>query len=111
MNSWSDSADYFSRRGFCTLSMSEPNLSPDKAVDFIQESIFHSGLTCPVLVAHSASSFLAQKFLESYSAQGLVLVNPWPPSSGRLAQSRRVAWEQIVSDNDSRCLFVWIFLL
>jgi hypothetical protein len=100
INSWSDSADYFSRRGFCTLSMNDPNLPPEKAVDFLQESISRSGLTCPVLVAHSASSFLAQKFLESYNAQGLALVAPWPPSSGRLARLRRVAWEQTVFGDD-----------
>ena len=82
--------------------MDGPNLPPEKAVDFLQESISRSGLTCPVLVAHSSSSFLAQKFLESYSAQGLALVAPWPPSSGRLARLRRVAWEQTVFGDDIR---------
>jgi pimeloyl-ACP methyl ester carboxylesterase len=38
------------------------------------------GLTPPVLVAHSVSSFVGQKYLESYSLKGLVLVSPVPPS-------------------------------
>ena len=33
-----------------------------------------------MFVAHSISSFIAQKYLESYSLKGLVLVNPVPPS-------------------------------
>ena len=37
------------------------------------------GLTPPVIVAHSISSFIAQKYLESYSLKGLVLINPVPP--------------------------------
>ena len=31
------------------------------------------------MVAHSVSSFIAQKYLESYALKGLVLVNPVPP--------------------------------
>ena len=44
---------------------------------FIIRSDF--GLTPPVIVAHSISSFIAQKYLESYSLKGLVLINPVPP--------------------------------
>ena len=115
MRSWRHSADYFSSRGFCTLSISEPDLTTEKAVDFLQESISSRGLTSPVLVAHSASTFLAQKFLESYSVQGLALVAPWPPRSGRLAIVRRMAWEETVMSSgdgsDSRCLFIRMFLI
>ena len=32
-----------------------------------------------MIVAHSISSFIAQKYLESYSLKGLVLINPIPP--------------------------------
>ena len=106
MKSWSESADYFSRRGFYTLSISEPNLTTEAAVDYLQESISCRGLTSPVLVAHSTSTFLAQKFLESYSAQGMALVAPWPPSSGRLALLRKMVWEETMSSDDSRCFFI-----
>ena len=44
---------------------------------FIIRSDF--GLIPPVIVAHSISSFIAQKYLESYSLKGLVLINPVPP--------------------------------
>jgi len=33
----------------------------------------------PVLVAHGLGAFVAQKYLESYSACGLVLIAPFPP--------------------------------
>ena len=33
----------------------------------------------PLLVAHGAGGFVAQKFLESFAAAGLVLVAPFPP--------------------------------
>ena len=31
------------------------------------------------MITHSLSSFIAQKYLESYSLKGLVLINPVPP--------------------------------
>ena len=45
------------------------------------------GLTPPVLVAHSLSSFIGQKYLESYSLKGLVLVNPIPPAHTEVVQN------------------------
>ena len=32
-----------------------------------------------MLIAHSISTFIAQKYLESYALKGLVLINPVPP--------------------------------
>ena len=38
------------------------------------------------MIAHSVSSFIAQKYLESYALKGLVLVNPVPPVPGKVVQ-------------------------
>jgi pimeloyl-ACP methyl ester carboxylesterase len=54
-----------------------------QAADHIQQCITNAKLTPPILVAHSASTYPAQKFLESYAVRGLVLVNPVPPRSAR----------------------------
>lgn len=32
-----------------------------------------------MVIAHSISTFIAQKYLESYALKGLVLINPVPP--------------------------------
>ena len=38
------------------------------------------------MIAHSVSSFIAQKYLESYALKGLVLVNPVPPVPGKVVK-------------------------
>lgn len=38
------------------------------------------------MIAHSVSSFIAQKYLESYALKGLVLVNPVPPIPEKVVQ-------------------------
>jgi pimeloyl-ACP methyl ester carboxylesterase len=35
--------------------------------------------TPPILVAHGVGTFVAQKYLESYAASGLVMIAPFPP--------------------------------
>lgn len=55
------------------------------AADEIQRQITTHKYTPPVLVAHSAASYAAQKFLESYPLSGLILVNPVPPYSAQKA--------------------------
>lgn len=46
--------------------------------EFLDRNEF--GLTPPIFVSHSLSSFIAQKYLESYSLKGLIMVNPIPPN-------------------------------
>jgi pimeloyl-ACP methyl ester carboxylesterase len=59
-----------------------------QAADHIQQCITNAKLTPPILVAHSAATYAAQKFLESYAVRGLVLVNPVPPKSAREVLSK-----------------------
>jgi pimeloyl-ACP methyl ester carboxylesterase len=64
-----------------------------QAADQIQQCITNAKLTPPILVAHSAATYAAQKFLESYAVRGLVLVNPVPPKSAREVLSKlRKKW-------------------
>jgi pimeloyl-ACP methyl ester carboxylesterase len=51
------------------------------AADTVHAHITQLKLTPPVLVAHSMSTYMIQKYLESYALSGLVLVNPIPPFS------------------------------
>jgi pimeloyl-ACP methyl ester carboxylesterase len=44
----------------------------------------------PVIIAHGLGAFVAQKYLESYAAAGLVLVSPFPPNpSNALCRLKR----------------------
>lgn len=80
---WEKTARYLCERGYSSSSIELPTLSPPydvyKSVDFLQETIVANKFTPPILVTHSVSSFLAQKFLESYSASALILIDPVPP--------------------------------
>ncbi len=80
---WGETAKYLCERGYSSSSIELPTLSPPydvyKSVDFLQETIVANKFTPPILVTHSVSSFIAQKFLESYSASALVLIDPVPP--------------------------------
>ena len=53
----------------------------DKAVESLHEMIKENKLTPPIMVAHSMSSFIAQKYLESYALRALIIVNPIPPNT------------------------------
>lgn len=64
--------------GACALHPSTSRNFYDTA-DAIQHLITCHKFTPPILIAHSVSTYTAQKFLESYALRGLVLVNPLPP--------------------------------
>ncbi len=49
----------------------------------------------PILVAHSLSTFLAQKYLESFALSGLILVNPITPYPSRAAANLLNRWLMI----------------
>jgi pimeloyl-ACP methyl ester carboxylesterase len=50
----------------------------DETADRIGDIVAANGLTTPVIVAHSLSTYVVQKFLESYSPSAIVLINPIP---------------------------------
>lgn len=50
-----------------------------KLADNLQLIIESNKLVPPLLIAHSFSCLVAQKFLESYSLKGLIMIDPIPP--------------------------------
>lgn len=44
----------------------------------LHNEVVSQKFTPPVLIVHSMSSFVAQKYLESYALSGLIMVNPVP---------------------------------
>lgn len=96
---WSENIDFFSARGYSGFALEMPY--SDSAfstvgtlVRHVQGHIAGAGLMPPVMVAHSLSSFVAQKLLESFPLAALVLVNPVAndPREGAEALLRR--WDQ-----------------
>lgn len=120
-NIWSQSAIFVSNAGYNGLclslstlsspsssssssspsssSSSSSTISPSEWIDhrvhLLHQSISHHKLTTPppLLVAHSGSTFIAQKYLESFAAAGLVLLNPWPPHPKRVAEQLLLDWQ------------------
>jgi len=62
--------------------------SPEEMSDMVQEHVLRARLPVPVMVTHSLSSFVGQKFLESHALCGLVMVCPLSPSSRTGSASR-----------------------
>lgn len=61
--------------------------------NLLHKEVVQQKLTPPVLVAHSISTFVAQKYLESYALSGLILVNPIPPSATPALAALKSKWE------------------
>jgi pimeloyl-ACP methyl ester carboxylesterase len=57
-----------------------------QSYNIIKKDRAEFGTIPPVMIAHSVSSFIAQKYLESYALKGLVLVNPVPPVPGKVVK-------------------------
>lgn len=54
----------------------------------------------PVIVAHSISTFIVQKYIESFSVAGLVLINPVPPVSyDNVTKMLLHHWTKSITDN------------
>eukprot|EP00903_Cladosiphon_okamuranus_P010745 g10156.t1 len=51
----------------------------------VAAAVESSGLSPPVIVAHSMAGFVCQQYLQSYSASGLVLLDSFPPTPSGLA--------------------------
>jgi pimeloyl-ACP methyl ester carboxylesterase len=72
------------------------------AADTVHAHIAQLKLTPPVLVAHSMSTYMIQKYLESYALSGLVLVNPIPPFSAPAATTKLLKrWQDIHAKRSS----------
>lgn len=64
------------------------------AADHIHSEIAAAKLTPPIIVAHSAATFAAQKYLESYALSGLVLIDPFAPRGAKHQLTQWLAQEQ-----------------
>lgn len=98
---WDEAVDSLSRNGYRGLCMEYPShaRSIDEACDIVHNNIRDYELSPPpVLIAHSMSSFLAQKYLESYAASGLILVNPLPINCSRSLAILHDRWSNCITD-------------
>jgi pimeloyl-ACP methyl ester carboxylesterase len=87
-------------RGFCgtVMELDASSGSLRQAVRSIEAVVKSCGYWPPVVVCHSLSTFAAQKYLESFSLSGLVLVNPFPPHPEATFLSRYMS---VVGDDDT----------
>ena len=102
---WVETAEFFSAHGFSGLSISHANENLEAAIDKLENFIVHRGLVNPVLVSHSSSTFVAQKYLESFSLRGLIMLNPWPPNALRISQILKNQWLKSDIGVNSKILF------
>ncbi|CAN0225600.1 unnamed protein product, partial [Ectocarpus sp. 13 AM-2016] len=90
---WKDTTSFFVSRGCTvgTMALTGRGSSPTDTLTLralqagVAAAVDKSGLTPPVIVAHSMAGFVCQQYLQSYSASGLVLLDSFPPSPGVLA--------------------------
>ncbi|CBJ27619.1 hydrolase, alpha/beta fold family protein, putative [Ectocarpus siliculosus] len=90
---WKDTTSFFASRGCTvgTMALTGRGSSPTDTLTLralqagVAAAVDQSGLTPPVIMAHSMAGFVCQQYLQSYSASGLVLLESFPPSPGALA--------------------------
>lgn len=71
---WGKSIKYFSERGMSGVAMSLPILKGDDIygiADRTHRVVEECQMIPPIMVTHSLSSYMAQKYLESYSLSGI----------------------------------------
>ncbi len=69
--------------------------SIDDGVAMLHNAFAPVSFQPPILVAHSLSTFIAQKYLESFALSGLILVNPIPPYPSHAAANLLNRWLMI----------------
>ena len=81
LNIWDGCADLLAARGYSGLKMQLPaNMSNvDEMVDSINNEFVKNKITPPIMITHSFSTLIGQRYLESYGLKGLVMINPLPP--------------------------------
>lgn len=82
-NIWNDTIKYMADRGYSGLSLDLPSNIHDiyEVTDNIHASIQKAKIINPIIISHSISTYISQKYLESYAASALVLINPIPPTN------------------------------
>ena len=89
---WKEQAQIFQRQGYnCLLHTSIPHECNciDDVADQLNTTIEHHKLTPPVLISHSFSTLVCQRYLESYPASALIMINPIPPDPIRMIRQIR----------------------
>ena len=65
-----------------------PDTAINSCVDDVANSLYatieHHKLTPPIMISHSFSTLVCQRYLESYPALGLIMINPIPPNPIRV---------------------------
>lgn len=74
---WRPVTSFLSERGFSgmVIELTQSSTS-EEMCDLIQRSVEEARLPVPVMITHSLSTFVGQKFLESFPLRGLVMVCP-----------------------------------
>ena len=96
LDSWKTTTGLFSKRGYSGMTIQFPNDdSIDGCVSTIHDLISSARLTSPILITHSFSSYLGQRYLESFGPKALIMINPIPPKLNKAFLSRlRIAFKQ-----------------
>ena len=87
---WNKIMDYFSSKGYGGVVVTLPPLvaTIDDAVDYLETVKTKHGLVPPIMITFGFTTFIGQKYLESYSLRGLIMVNPLPPHNYESALRR-----------------------
>ena len=89
---WNDQVQNFQRKGYNCLVFT-PNSHEckcvDDAADQLHAAIRRHKLTPPLLISHSFSTLVCQRYLESYPALGMIMINPIPPNPIRVIRRIR----------------------
>lgn len=64
----------------------------EEMANLLHKEVLRNKFTPPVVVAHSLSTFVVQKYLESFALSGLVLVNPIPPNAYPALAKLNLQW-------------------
>lgn len=101
---WSTLADYLSKRGYGGTCIEYPVVgnSFEEMANLLHQQIVLNKFTPPVVVAHSLSTFVVQKYLESYALSGLVLINPIPPTATQAIINLNSQWNDSLASAQER---------
>lgn len=99
---WSSFSLFLSSRGYSGVVIEYPVLGNfEEKYNTIYAAIQAHKFTPPVVIAHSVSTFVMQKYLESHALSGLVLVNPLPVNSVGLLASLSQRWAHCSDNTDA----------
>ena len=78
---WNKVINYFSAKGYGGVVVDVPPAveTVDDATNYLEEVRTKHGLIPPIMITFGLTTFIGQKYLESYPLHGLIMVNPLPP--------------------------------